>query len=146
MTVESSGAPQMYCSFHLKLLKRLLENPLFHARPKPARSSAYFRLLSELRTPSIHFDVRCDVRNMLIRMPASHGDISVDLQGSLTAQKRACMLLSIYYLMVISCNTFGVATSPNVTDLSTSFNGMNLNMWSCPSSSFGIVFVGFPEH
>ena len=33
-------------------------------------------------------------------MPASHSDISVDLQGSLTAQKRACMLLSIYYLMV----------------------------------------------
>ena len=61
-------------------------------------------------------------------MTASHGDISVDLQGSLTAQKRACMLLSIYYLMVISCNTFGVTTSPNVADLSTSFNGMNLNM------------------
>ena len=79
-------------------------------------------------------------------MPASHGDISVDLQGSLKAQKTACMLLSIYYLMVISCNTFGVATSPKVADLSTSFNGMNLNMWSCPSSSFGIVFVGFQEH
>ena len=34
--------------------------------------------------------------------------------------KRACTILSIYYLMVISCNTFGVATSPNVADLSTS--------------------------
>ena len=44
--------------------------------------------------------------------------------------KRACTLLLIYYLTVISCNTFGVATSPNVADLSTSFNGMNLNMWS----------------
>ena len=55
-------------------------------------------------------------------------------------------VMSIYYLNVISCNTFGVATSPNVADLSTSFNGMNLNMWSCPSSSFGIVFVGFKEH
>ena len=56
------------------------------------------------------------------------------------------MLLLIYYLMVISCNTFGVATSPNIADLSTSFNEMNLNMWSCPSSTFDIVFVGFPEH
>ena len=56
------------------------------------------------------------------------------------------MLLSIYYLMVISCNTFGVATSPNVADLFTSFNGMNLNMWSCSSSSFRMVFVGFQEH
>ena len=56
------------------------------------------------------------------------------------------MLLSIYYLMVISCNTFGVAFSPNVAELFTTFNGMNLNMWSCPSSSFGIVFVGFQEH
>ena len=37
------------------------------------------------------------------------------------------MLLSIYYLTVILCNTFGVATSPKVADLSTSFNGMNLN-------------------
>ena len=81
-------------------------------------------------------------------MPASHGDISVGLQGWLSAQKRACMLLSIYsyHLMVISCNTFGAATSPNVVDLSTSFNGMNLNMWSCLSSSFGIVLVGFQEH
>ena len=123
--------------------------------------------------------------------------------------KRACTLLSIH-LMVKSCNTFGVATSPNVAALSTSFNpvenwlhndmigrtgmedsfnvslsasfirkkrtsllpdearternvetvyhdsrptnqvtslnGMNLNMWSCPSSSFGIWFVGFQEH
>ena len=70
-----------------------------------------------------------------LTMPASHSVISVDLQGSLTAQKRACMLLSIYYPMVISCNTFGVATSPNVADLSISFNGMNLNTWSCPWSS-----------
>ena len=31
----------------------------------------------------------------------------------------------------------------NVANLSTSFNGMNLNMWSCPSSSFGIVVIGF---
>ena len=56
--------------------------------------------------------------------------------------ERACTILSIDYLMVISCNTFGVATSPNVADLSTSFNGMNLKMWSSTSSSFGIVFVG----
>ena len=56
------------------------------------------------------------------------------------------MLLSICYQMVVSCNTVGVATSPKVADLSTSFNGMNLNMSSCPSSSFGIVFVGFQEH
>ena len=56
------------------------------------------------------------------------------------------MLLFIYYLMVISCNTFGVENSPNVADLFTSFNGMNLNMWSCSSSSFCLVFVGFQEH
>ena len=37
--------------------------------------------------------------------------------------------------MVISCTRFGVATSPNVADLSTSFNGTNLNTWSRPSSS-----------
>ena len=48
--------------------------------------------------------------------------------------------------MVISCNIFGVATSPNVADKSTSFNGnfngMNLNMWSCPSLLiFGIVLL-----
>ena len=71
--------------------------------------------------------------------------------GLADCAKRPCTLLSIYYsyLMVISCNTFGVATSPNahMADLSTSFNGiMNLNMWSCPSSSFGIVLVGFQEH
>ena len=37
------------------------------------------------------------------------------------AAKRVYTFLSIYYryLMVISCNTFGVATSPNVADLST---------------------------
>ena len=66
------------------------------------------------------------------------------------------MLLPIFYLMVISCNIFGVATSPNIADQYTSFffffffcngnfNGMNLNMWSC-LSSFGMVFVGFEEH
>ena len=77
-------------------------------------------------------------------MTASHDDIS--MQGSLTAQKRACTLLSIYDLMVISCNTFGLVTSPNVADLSTPFNGMNLNLWSCPSSSFAIVLNGFQEH
>ena len=68
---------------------------------------------------------------------ASHSDISV--HGFVTAQKEHVgpTLLSIYsyYLMDISCNTFGVATSPIVADLSTSFNGMSLNMWSCTSSS-----------
>ena len=51
--------------------------------------------------------------------------------------KRAWTLLSIYqyHLMDKTCNIFGVATSPIVSDLSTSFNGMNLNMWSCTSSS-----------
>ena len=79
-------------------------------------------------------------------MPACHGDISVDLQGSLTAQKKS-MHASIDLLPDgHSCNTFGVATSPNVADLFTSFDGMNLNMWSCRSSSFGIVFAGFQEH
>ena len=68
--------------------------------------------------------------------------------GLANCAKRASTLLSIYYLMVIPCNTFSVETSPgpNVADLSTSFNGMNLNKWSCPSSSFGVVFVGFQEH
>ena len=101
----------------------------------------YFETLSALTLKIRNFEwktgtcvrsVTSESKSTLI-MPASHGDISVDLQGSLTAQKRACMLLSIYYLMVKSCNTFGVATSPNVADLSTSFIGiMNLNMWSCP--------------
>ena len=99
----------------------------------------------EWKTGTCVRSVTSESKSTLI-MPASHSDISVDLQGSLTAQKRACMLLSIYYLMVKSCNTFGVATSPNVADLFTSFNGMNLNKWSCPWSSFGIVFVGFQEH
>ena len=56
------------------------------------------------------------------------------------------MLLSIYYRYLVVIYTFGIATSPNVADLSTSVNGMNLKMWSCPSSSFGIVFVEFQEH
>ena len=69
-------------------------------------------------------------------MTASHGDISV--QGSLTAQKdHAC---SVDLLPDGHIVTVGVATSPNVADLSTSFNGMNLNTWACPSSSFGTVF------
>ena len=52
-------------------------------------------------------------------MTASPGDISVDQQGSITAQKeQACFCQS--YPMVISCNTFGAATSPNVADLFTS--------------------------
>ena len=52
--------------------------------------------------------------------------------GLANCAKRACMLLSICYQMVISCNTVGVATSPNVADLSTSFNGMNLNIVVLP--------------
>ena len=54
--------------------------------------------------------------------------------GLANCAKRACTLLSIYCLMVKSCNTFGVATSPNVVDLSTSLpdNGMIPNTWSCP--------------
>ena len=48
---------------------------------------------------------------------------------------RFCRSTTQYHLMDKTCNTFGVATSPIVSDLSTSFNGMNLNMWSCTSSS-----------
>ena len=82
---------------------------------------------------------------------ASHSDISV--HGFVTAQKEhvgpTLLSISSYYLMDISCNTFGVATSPIVADLSTSFNGMSLNMWSCTLRviiiNFGTVFVGFPR-
>ena len=111
--------------------------------PNSENSQFYFNF--EWKTGICVQSATSESKSTLI-MTANHGDISVDLQGSLTAQKRACMLLSINYLMVISCNTFGVTTSPNVADLSTSFNGMNLNMWSCPSSSFGMVIVGFQEH
>ena len=60
-------------------------------------------------------------------LPASHGDILV--HGSLTAQKEHArfLVLSIYCLMVKSWNTFGVATSPNVADLSTSLNAGQWN-------------------
>ena len=37
--------------------------------------------------------------------------------GLANCAKRAWTLLSIYYLMVMSCNTFGVATSSNVADI-----------------------------
>ena len=47
--------------------------------------------------------------------------------GLANCAKRACTLLSIYCLMVKSCNTFGVATSPNVADLSTSLNAGQWN-------------------
>ena len=56
--------------------------------------------------------------------------------GLANCANRACTLLSIYCLMVKSCNTFGVATSPNVALicplLSMPDNGMTPNTWSCP--------------
>ena len=84
-------------------------------------------------------------------MTESPGDISVDLQGSLAAQKEHGVLsvevLSLPDGHIVQhfwcCNLSEI----NYFDLFTSFNGMNLNMWPCPSSSqFGMVFVGFQEH
>ena len=93
------------------------------------------------------FHVRIEVNTAHDCKSRWHFGRSTAVQGSLSARKEhACLLLSIYHLMVISCNTFGVATSPNVADLFTSFNGMNLSMSSYRSSSFGIAFVGFQEH
>ena len=67
----------------------------------------YFETLSALSLKFRNFvwktgtcirSVTSESKSTLI-MPASRSDISVDQQGSLTAQKRARMLLSIYYLM-----------------------------------------------
>ena len=64
--------------------------------------------------------------------------------GLANCAKRSCTLLSIYSLMVISCNTFGVGTSPNVADLFTSFIVRNES--EPVVLPIIIVFVGFQEH
>ena len=112
----------------------------------------YFETLSALTLKIRNFEWKTGIcvrsatsesKSTLI-MPASHSDISVGPQGWLSAQKRACMLLPIYHLMVITCNTFGVATSANVADLSTFFNGMNLNMWLLLLLLL-LLFIGKPQ-
>ena len=115
----------------------------FEFRPRTFTIGFYGKnsIISEHMILECSFPLILSVENgcLTLIMTASPGDImesALRSTGLANCAKRACMLLSIYYLMVISCNTFGVATFPNVAGLFTSFNGMNLNMWPCPSSSF----------
>ena len=105
-----------------------------------------FHPLWKLRLLPLSTCILSSLKSTLI-MTASHGDILV--QGSLTAQKeharfyrstawwsyRATLLVLQPLQMLHICPL-----------LSMPDNGRTLNMWSCPSSSFGIVFVGFQEH